>query len=1145
MNENYRRATSRQISLCLIILLSLFSLSKSSCKIGCLSCQTIESQHRCHLCDSSLYYHMVGVTRNLYSMGFGLFSRKLENEIVSTAGECEFFPQCLEVYGRNCAKCEPGYVIVDGADDDNGLPLKVCQAVSNVVDHCKEYLIDGICSKCVSGYFLHNEVENLKKIPQNEKQCLVWPKQILKCREHFKDPRNNIKCLECEPGFMLSQKLDKCEEHQDQNCLIASNIGCQKCSAGYSLYEEPLNYVPGHIQDFSFGDTVLKSMLSNIKRTDLIHCQPQIEFCRKYITIRSFSKDKLVEQQLKMNTIDFLTKDKDEDIDRKLNLLATSGKKMFEVKFGEDEMNKWVFGISKSNREKNLNENNIEDDLKNEKLEIKDIGNENLSNMSLQNDDFETVTCGRCAPGYYLYQVEPLKFECFEAELIDNCEFYKDHDTCFLCEQNFFLHENECKSIDKTNFVEHCEYYDQNQECLKCNSSFALFHLKENKSQKIDHLEFEKTHPYMKNLNMDNQPESIKNKPKKDVIGKDLEVGDNLYQMIKQMSVTEMISRETLTRFGKDQISIEDLESGKENQKGLSKVNYDLSSLDLDFNNAAASTVIYEPKTKEEEDIVKRNEEIAVNVAKAKNKHDKDEDTSQKIDVDREKVTVGKQVVEKQVIKETGNEEVIDSEDITEGVHFNESEASILKHEEQTPSNQMNNNTTEEDIVVLNEPSHKSTSSPHSRNLMDLFSIFKHAKKPRRHTVLNATTANWSLRLHSKLRGSLGKGRILTNNQSEINDSVSDMITQTNDSMTDMITQSSSARTHDFDDSQSQISHVETITLHEKSNNTEQSQANPEHDNLKKFHDSKNIIMDTSEDVHKQEIAKDKEFLDRLFESEGKSVDDLDQITDKEEKRKMIHNIINKLSNLDLGGSLVENDIMNPLSHKESPSLDDNISKELNKSPQSQPDVSPVKRVKAKTPTPESQKPNKGMCMILNTIPNCQSHYHGICTQCDKSFYLVGEICKSLSSEKLVQFCENYDRDQNCITCKAGFVLVSTKCIKLKEVQNCNQQIYYPNGQCLLCKHGHVYDQEDGRCVSRETSYFNDQQAKENPQDLKIEKNDDEIGDETIDFDRNCLLERSNADRSCYMCRREYYMNKKGECIFGKTGITTGFWKLF
>ena len=179
----------------------------------------------------------------------------------------------------------------------------------------------------------------------------------------------------------------------------------------------------------------------------------------------------------------------------------------------------------------------------------------------------------------------------------------------------------------------------------------------------------------------------------------------------------------------------------------------------------------------------------------------------------------------------------------------------------------------------------------------------------------------------------------------------------------------------------------------------------------------------------------------------------------------------------------------------------------------------------------------RSLCVISNPIPNCSAHYRGDCIECESDYHLLNNICKPLAEENRIMFCHAYNQKQKCVKCKPGFILVSGKCIKFKQVINCRNQVYYPNGKCLICKHGHIFDKEENKCVSREQMYFK-QKAKEESQDEREgheEKHVDSNG-EDIGFDRHCLLVRDNSNKSCFMCRPGYYMDKQGNCFFSEEG---------
>ena len=440
--------------------------------------------------------------------------------------------------------------------------------------------------------------------------------------------------------------------------------------------------------------------------------------------------------------------------------------------------------------------------------------------------------------------------------------------------------------------------------------------------------------------------------------------------------------------------------------------------------------------------------------------------------------------------------------------------------------------------------------------------------------------------------------------------------------------------------SHSESLHSMSPQLINDSQNSQSSQKNPseqsnqspvsdsmgnESERLQKVHDSKHIVMETPEDLKNREIQKDKEILDRLFDREsGKQYSDPDKVSDKNEKLRLIHNIINNnpggsqphhstnSQNPDSHSNAQNSGLLNDMNltgtgitfdsdkHPQTPTSQNQPQNSSPNTPETPQDNSQQKLPKVTAhltntsnnkpssnqmdPTLEDQnsqnplnpqtdiqnlKPEsisqnnlgpseirpevlavmkkRTLCTVTNPIPNCSNHYRGNCVECESDYHLINNICKPLLDQNRVMFCNAYNHDQKCVKCTTGFVLVSGNCLKFKAVVNCRNQVYYPNGKCLICKHGFYFDEEEKKCISREQKYFKQKKLEEeaiaanNSNEAVV----DETGSEDISFDRNCLLVRNNADKNCFMCRPGYYMDKKGNCLFSDGGYSKKTWGLF
>ena len=1278
-----------------LLLATLINDARASCKIGCLGCDTVDSDHECFLCDGSIYFHMVSKTRSLYSSGFGLFSRKARNLVITkNRGECRLFPECEEVYGENCAKCAPGYVIGEGEKNEDGIPLKVCRAISTSVPHCHRYESDGLCSECEAGFFLHDDVVTFKRAPENQKQCNPWPNDISKCQTHFRDNFNNIRCLECEAGYMLSENMDHCLEHRDENCLVASNIGCEQCLSGYAMPATALNFVAPHLSDYSIGENILSALNHNRKRADLIRCQPQISHCVKYITISSFDTKKLSSMGKEEELIeagDIETSVNNSDVDRRLLLKKAETRKLLEIKFGDDEQNKWVIGVSKG-KPKNLDQGVDSGEAQDKKLSARGKGDREI----LFNDDGQIVTCGRCARGYFLIQVEPFKFECIEANFIEHCEEYLDRNTCYLCDKHFYLKDGKCRPIEAENFVDHCQYYTEDQDCLMCENEFALLRMVGSTHPIEVSDDFHEKHPYMKNKGIEWAPAKSKVELVSKAKGKLVKVGDRQYEKVEQMSITQLMTHLTLQEYIQGKKTMDDVAQTKMKDLGI---HYDLSSLHLNFEGENTNTQIFKGEMGDKEEVWRRNKELKNEIEKAK--QDQDEDL--KHVETQEIVKDDMQFIEKQIITEdsqSSDKDIEQSTLVEEGRDIIDTDHDSEIVDDQSALSKKGKK--EEDFVVLTD--NKDKDNRRARKLLNLFNIFSFGKKPKNERK------SWSLNGKRAMLKKLKKGRVLgaesdekdrkleelevseqsVNEQSHVSHvsvtqlqnevSVSSQhsettgqtnspqtltqmtpSTQVSHSSSPMMDQASpetrsipenlkiskdngvvvldeshsesihsetpktekASESHSSQESHSNSSQNESSETRSKESGSDFSDAysmGSESERLKRVKDSKHIIMDTPEDMQNREIQKDKEILDRLFDSQGDhNVVDPDNLSDKSEKLRLIHNIINnKTTDLenphdstpqdassprtsgspstsankdrqpsDNQGVLADVNLENtgitvptqankasdsPMQNirvnrssspnqKPSPSLESTPLTPKNTQPDSKntpgtkasntQEAGPVednnqskenKSSRSSTPGDDSHiRPEiravmikRSLCVISNPIPNCSAHYRGDCIECEGDYYLINNICKPLEEDSRVMFCQAYNHSQSCVKCRLGFVLVSGKCLKFKQVVNCRNQVYYPNGKCLICKHGHIFDETEKKCVSREQLYFKEKAIQESQGSSDAAEKVTE--GEDIGFDRHCLLVRNNSNKSCFICRPGYYMDKQGNCFFSEGG---------
>ena len=147
---------------CVIVLFFLISLT-NACQKGCILCKNDE----CLICDKQNWYFKVGTICTL---------KKLDNCLSSDNGE-------------ECLRCEPNYYVI--------YATKKCSKVNvELIENCRYYEDEGVCSICESGFYLLNN------------KCTLANNVISDCAIYS----NDGVCQECEEGKVLSVSNDACIE---------------------------------------------------------------------------------------------------------------------------------------------------------------------------------------------------------------------------------------------------------------------------------------------------------------------------------------------------------------------------------------------------------------------------------------------------------------------------------------------------------------------------------------------------------------------------------------------------------------------------------------------------------------------------------------------------------------------------------------------------------------------------------------------------------------------------------------------------------------------------------------------------------------------------------------------------------------------
>lgn len=187
--------------------------------------------------------------------------------------ECE--KSCLTCTNASvCTSCPIGYYLNSNSLCEECLPNCIDCDNSSVCTQCAEkyYLSNGVCEKCdescqtcnddtnactrcASGYYF-NQFKRCIKCGDNCDKCLDSTHCLDCATEFFVAPDGSCSpcadvcfectgptaadCIECDPGFYLSNSLKKCFKCHEActDCYGPNDYECTKCSPGYFLNEK-------------------------------------------------------------------------------------------------------------------------------------------------------------------------------------------------------------------------------------------------------------------------------------------------------------------------------------------------------------------------------------------------------------------------------------------------------------------------------------------------------------------------------------------------------------------------------------------------------------------------------------------------------------------------------------------------------------------------------------------------------------------------------------------------------------------------------------------------------------------------------------------------------------------------------------------
>ena len=256
------------------------NLSLPSCHIGenhCSKCNPVTKL--CVRCEKDIYVpDQNGGCENSKKCIIGLNHCNECNEEESLCNKCEtgyypdenggcsYTPNCELSYKGKCLKCKDNFILI-GEEGYLSNDIKICKSLdSENIQNCEKINMDnGICEKCVEGFYLNkgdkkcNKIENCFSSKNGICQrCIDWyylDRKEEKCKSQYniffycKESYDGTKCDICNDDYYLI----------NQNTCVGTNYCsegtqglCEKCISGYYLSKEN-NYCVS-TQNCLYGD---------------------------------------------------------------------------------------------------------------------------------------------------------------------------------------------------------------------------------------------------------------------------------------------------------------------------------------------------------------------------------------------------------------------------------------------------------------------------------------------------------------------------------------------------------------------------------------------------------------------------------------------------------------------------------------------------------------------------------------------------------------------------------------------------------------------------------------------------------------------------------------------------------------------------
>ena len=447
----------------LIILITLITLTKSNCEIGCLRCS---KTGKCEICDTIQFYIKQKST---------CIKKNIDN--------CEIMDQ-----SGNCHQCSLNYM------PSNGDCISILKNISN----CEIYDKDSNCLKCKRDFYL------------KDKGCVQILTPIKNCKEYF----NAEECLKCDQNFVLDKNRSICILGEgEQYCQVYSKVKCEECEKGYIInygiesnnffrfnndsslkkVEEFYISVFYDTKDYNFSESCEKISVTNcmVNKTaktcyfcDLGYflkpdetCErfpiPRTDYCVSYNPIYQCQECEngyyLIEKKCKAN----------EPIE---NCILYNGKSSITECTGCN--GEYFVNAGKCEiRTKSLNiQNCLENDVYKDKCSkcsssyilssdsIKCFNEiiqcEKYSNNSSTSD---SITCSQCKPRYFLKSNK----NC-ELGNIENCSIYSNETICTTCEDGYYIFNGKCEKHEE---IINCVTYSDSEKniCNDCKNNYFNF----------------------------------------------------------------------------------------------------------------------------------------------------------------------------------------------------------------------------------------------------------------------------------------------------------------------------------------------------------------------------------------------------------------------------------------------------------------------------------------------------------------------------------------------------------------------------------------------------------------------------------------------------------------------------------------------